>query len=109
LILLPTGTAFIAITLGHAAVRRRATVRFERAYRPLKRLKAARLDNSHDTEMRKLLRTDLLILDLCRRWNYADDSRAALQAACGPGAQRTEIRQRSPGKGHTRKAPLWAA
>ena len=58
-----TGKTFIATALGHAAVRRRATVHFERADRLLKRLKAARLDNSHDTEMRKLLRTDLLILD----------------------------------------------
>jgi DNA replication protein DnaC len=34
-----------------------------RADRLLKRLKAARLDDGRDTEMRKLLRTDLLILD----------------------------------------------
>jgi DNA replication protein DnaC len=58
-----TGKTFIATALGHAAVRRRRTVHFERADRLLKRLKAARLDNSHDTEMRKLLRADLLILD----------------------------------------------
>jgi len=38
----------------------------------LKRLKAARLDNSHDAEVRKLLRVDLLILDLCRHRDYAD-------------------------------------
>jgi DNA replication protein DnaC len=58
-----TGKTFIATALGHAAVRRRATVHFERADKLLKRLKAARLDNSHDTEMRKLLHVDLLILD----------------------------------------------
>jgi DNA replication protein DnaC len=29
----------------------------------LRRLKASRLDNSHDTEIRRLLRVDLLILD----------------------------------------------
>jgi len=29
----------------------------------LRRLRASRLDNSHDTEARKLLRVDLLILD----------------------------------------------
>jgi DNA replication protein DnaC len=29
----------------------------------LKRLRASRLDNSHDAEMRKLLRVDLLIID----------------------------------------------
>jgi hypothetical protein len=47
-----TGKTFIATALGHAAVRRRATVHFERADKLLKRLKAARLDNSHDTAMR---------------------------------------------------------
>ncbi|MGH3395587.1 MAG: IS21-like element helper ATPase IstB [Streptosporangiaceae bacterium] len=58
-----TGKTFIATALGHAAVRRRRSVHFERADRLLKRLKAARLDNSHDAEMRRLLRADLLILD----------------------------------------------
>lgn len=58
-----TGKTFIATALGHAAVRRRRSVRFERADRLLKRLKAARLDNSHDAEIRKLLHADLLILD----------------------------------------------
>ena len=58
-----TGKTFIATALGHAAVRRRRTVHFERAGRLLKRLKAARLDNSHDAEIRKLLHADLLILD----------------------------------------------
>jgi DNA replication protein DnaC len=57
------GKTFIATALGHAAVRRRRSVHFERTDRLLKRLKAARLDNSHDAEMRKLLRADLLILD----------------------------------------------
>ena len=38
----------------------------ERGDQLLKRLKASRLDNSHDAELRKLLRVDLLILDdLC--------------------------------------------
>ena len=36
---------------------------FYRADVLLKKLRASRLDNSHDTEMRKLLRADLLILD----------------------------------------------
>jgi len=50
--------------LGHAAVRRRHIIYFERADQLFKRLKAAsRLDNSDDAEMRKLLRVDLLILD----------------------------------------------
>jgi hypothetical protein len=36
-------------------------------------LKVSRLDNSHDAEMRKLLRVDLLILDLSRPRSYPDD------------------------------------
>jgi len=57
------GKTFLATALGHAAVRRRYSVHFERTDRLLKRLKASRLDNSHDVEMRKLLRVDLLVLD----------------------------------------------
>ena len=57
------GKTFLATALGHAAVRRRFTVHFERCDRLLKRLRASRLDNSHDTEMRRLLRVDLLIID----------------------------------------------
>jgi DNA replication protein DnaC len=58
-----TGKTFVATALGHAAVRRRHSVRFERAGQLLKRLKASRLDNSHDAGIRKLLHADLLILD----------------------------------------------
>ena len=57
------GKTFVANALGHAAVRRRYTVSFWRTDVLLKRLRASRLDNSHDAEMRKLLRVDLLILD----------------------------------------------
>jgi DNA replication protein DnaC len=57
------GKTFLATALGHAAVRRRFSVHFERGDRMLKRLRASRLDNSHDAEMRKLLRVDLLIID----------------------------------------------
>jgi DNA replication protein DnaC len=53
----------MATALGHIAVRRRASVHFERADQLLKRLKATRLDASHDTEIRKLIRVDLLIID----------------------------------------------
>ncbi len=60
------GKTFLATALGHAAIRRRYSVHFERGDQLLKRLKASRLDNSHDAEIRKLLRVDLLILDdLC--------------------------------------------
>ena len=54
------GKTFLATALGHAAVRRRYSVHFERTDTMLKRLKASRLDNSHDAEIRKLLRVDLL-------------------------------------------------
>ncbi|MEX2660083.1 MAG: IS21-like element helper ATPase IstB [Acidimicrobiales bacterium] len=57
------GKTFLATALGHAAVRRRHSVHFERTDTMLKRLKASRLDNSHDAEVRKLLRVDVLILD----------------------------------------------
>jgi DNA replication protein DnaC len=57
------GKTFLATALGHAAIRARHTVHFERAGQLLKRLRASRLDNSHDEQVRKLLRTDLLILD----------------------------------------------
>ncbi len=60
------GKTFIATALGHAAVRRRHSVHFERADQLFKRLKASRLDVSHDVEMRKLIRCDLLVVDdLC--------------------------------------------
>lgn len=57
------GKTFLATALGHAAIRRRFTVHFERCDRLLKRLRVSRLDNSHDAEIRKLLRVDLLIID----------------------------------------------
>jgi DNA replication protein DnaC len=57
------GKTFLATALGHIAVRRRHSVHFERADRLHRRLRAARLDNSHDAELRKLLRVDVLIID----------------------------------------------
>jgi len=52
------GKTFLATTLGHIAVRRRRSVHFERADHLFKRLRIARLDHSHDAELRKLLRVD---------------------------------------------------
>jgi DNA replication protein DnaC len=57
------GKTHLATALGHAAIRRRHTVAFYRADQLLRRLKAARLDNTHEAEMRRLARLDLLILD----------------------------------------------
>jgi DNA replication protein DnaC len=57
------GKTFLATALGHIAVRRRTSVHFERADQLFKRLRVARLDNSNDAELRKLLRVDVLIID----------------------------------------------
>lgn len=57
------GKTFLATTLGHIAVRRRHSVHFERADHLFKRLRIARLDNSIDAELRKLLRVDVLVID----------------------------------------------
>lgn len=57
------GKTFLAHALGHIACRRRVSVLAVRADQMLKTLKHARLDNSHETELRKLIATDLLIVD----------------------------------------------
>jgi DNA replication protein DnaC len=57
------GKTHLACALGHIAVRRRRTVHMTPAARLFKRLKAARLDNTLDAEMRRITGIDLLILD----------------------------------------------
>ncbi len=57
------GKTHLATALGHIAVRRRRGVHMARADKLFKRLKAARLDNSVEAEMRRLAHIDLLILD----------------------------------------------
>ena len=57
------GKTHLATALGHIAVRRRRTVRFVRADQMFRTLKAARLDNSVEAEMRALARVEVLILD----------------------------------------------
>jgi DNA replication protein DnaC len=57
------GKTHLAHALGHIACRRRVRTHAERADRLFKRLKAARLDNSHEHEIRKLIAVDLLIVD----------------------------------------------
>jgi len=57
------GKTHLAAALGHIACRRRLSVLMSRTDQLLKRLKAARLDNSYDAELRRLIRVDLLILD----------------------------------------------
>jgi DNA replication protein DnaC len=57
------GKTHLATALGHIAVRRRVGVQMTRADKLFKRLKAARLDNTVETEMRRLAHTPLLIID----------------------------------------------
>ncbi len=57
------GKTHLACALGHIAVRRRRSVLMAPAARLFKRLKAARLDNTLDAEMRRLTGIELLILD----------------------------------------------
>jgi DNA replication protein DnaC len=57
------GKTFLAHSLGHIACRRRFSVIAATADHMLKNLRHARLDNSHEIEMRKLLSVDLLIID----------------------------------------------
>ncbi len=57
------GKTFLAHALGHIACRRGHAVLALRTDRMLKTLKHARLTQSHETELRKLLAVDLLVLD----------------------------------------------
>ena len=57
------GKTFLAQALGHIACRRGASVLALRTDHMLKRLKQARLDNSYDTELRRSISVDLLVLD----------------------------------------------
>ena len=57
------GKTFLAHALGHIACRRGASVLARRTDHMLKTLKHARLDNSAEAELRKLLAVDLLVLD----------------------------------------------
>src|SRR5436190_4798789 len=57
------GKTFLAHALGHIACRRGASVLAVRTDQMLKTLKHARLDNSHEAELRKLISVDLLLLD----------------------------------------------
>lgn len=57
------GKTFLAHALGHVACRRGHSVLALRSDQLLKALKHARLDNSYDAELRKLIAVDLLIVD----------------------------------------------
>lgn len=57
------GKTFLAHALGHIACRRGASVAAARADRMLKTLKHARLDNTYEAELRRLVAVDLLVVD----------------------------------------------
>jgi DNA replication protein DnaC len=57
------GKTHLASALGHTAIRRRLSVHASRADKLFTRLRAARLDNTLDAEIRKLARVQVLILD----------------------------------------------
>ena len=57
------GKTHLATALGHIAIRRRLWVHTARADKLFTRLRAARLDNTLEAEIRRLARVDLLILD----------------------------------------------
>jgi len=74
------GKTFLAHALGHVACRRGHSVLALRADHMLKTLKHARLDNSHETELRKLIAVDLLIVDdFCLDVMDAQESRDAYE------------------------------
>lgn len=57
------GKTHLATALGHTAIRRRIPTLFTRADKLFTRLRAARLDNTLDAEIRRLATTKLLIID----------------------------------------------
>jgi DNA replication protein DnaC len=57
------GKTFIAHALGHIACRKGYSVLVIRGDRMLKTLKHSKLDNTYETELRKLIAVDLLIVD----------------------------------------------
>lgn len=57
------GKTHLATALGHIACRRGRSVLMLRADQMLKTLKASRLDNTYEAELRSLIRLDVLIVD----------------------------------------------
>lgn len=57
------GKTHLATALGHIAIRRPMTVLFARADKLFARLRAARLDNSLEAEIRRVTGVDVLIID----------------------------------------------
>lgn len=74
------GKTYLAHAIGHVACRRGYSVIAVSADKMLKALRHARLDNSHEAELRKLIATDLLIVDdFCLDAMDAQESRDAYE------------------------------
>nr|WP_235214986.1 ATP-binding protein [Rhodococcus opacus] len=82
------GKTHLATALGHVAIRRRMTVLCARADKLFARLRAARLDNSVEAEVRRIATVYLLVLDLSRHGyrisGYAKIDRAVLRTVAQP-------------------------
>jgi DNA replication protein DnaC len=90
------GKTHLVTALGHVAVRRRIGVLMTRADKLFKRLKAARLDNTVEAEMRRLANIPLLIIDLSRHRGYPDSApRPRPILGRGPGIQDPSVDRRS--------------
>ncbi|MGL3806094.1 ATP-binding protein [Paeniglutamicibacter sp. R2-26] len=57
------GKTHLATALGHIGIRKRLSVHFTLADKLFTQLRAARLDNSLDAELRRIASVDLLIID----------------------------------------------
>ena len=68
------GKTFLAQALGHIACRRGHSVLALRADRLLKTLKHARLDQTYEAELRKLIAVDLLLVDSCEVPGYVESA-----------------------------------
>jgi hypothetical protein len=62
-----SGKTFLGHALGHIAARRRYSVLAETVDHLLESLRPARLDHSHEAELRKRLAVDLLLMTLVLR------------------------------------------
>jgi DNA replication protein DnaC len=79
------GKTHLATALGHIAVRRRIPTLMLRSDAMFKQLKASRLDNSTEAEMRRLAQVRLLIIDLYRPRNYPENLFSVGGIGCGGG------------------------
>ena len=92
------GKTHLATALGHIAIRRRLSVHAARADKLFTRLRAARLDNTLDAELRRLARVDLLILDdFALKPLDADPDQRLLRADRGTAPARQHHRHLEPG------------